>query len=367
MNRYKICVYAISKNESQFVDRWMDAVSEADLVVVADTGSDDDTVARLRQRGALVYEEKIEPWRFDAARNAAMDHIPEDVDICVPNDIDEVFEPGWRAKLEQAWQPQHTRASYWFVWSHDEEGSMFKKFIMEKIHRRHGFRWIHPVHEVLLYSGSDPDNSVFIDDLYLHHWPDPQKSRGQYLPLLELSAAENPEDDRVMFWLGREYFYYGRYDNAIQTLERYLKMPSALWDEERSAAMRFIAKSCQAKKDHAQAQSWLFRAVAECPQVREPWLELAKLGYLLEDWALSLFAAKRGLEITGHSSSYLEEPASWSFGLDDLAAIACYRLELYREALPHAEAASRTAPDDERLKFNLKMIREKALGGDHDE
>ena len=39
MGQYKICVYAISKNEEKFVDRWMDSVSEADLVIVVDTGS----------------------------------------------------------------------------------------------------------------------------------------------------------------------------------------------------------------------------------------------------------------------------------------------------------------------------------------
>jgi len=230
---------------------------------------------------------------------------------------------------------------------------------MEKIHRRHGFHWIHPVHEVLKYSGSDPDDIVFIGDLYLHHRPDPLKSRGQYLPLLELSAEENPEDDRGMFWLGREYFYNGRYDEAIQTLERHLKIPSACWDEERSASMRFIAKSYQGKNDSSQAQSWLLRAVAECPLIREPWLELSKLGYSAMDWELCLFAARRGLEITSPSGSYLVETESWGFSLDDLAAIAYYRLGLYREALPHALKACQLQPGDARLEQNVKFIEEK--------
>ena len=47
----KIVVYAICKNESQFVARWMDAMSEADEIVVLDTGSSDDTVSLLRDRG----------------------------------------------------------------------------------------------------------------------------------------------------------------------------------------------------------------------------------------------------------------------------------------------------------------------------
>ena len=39
----KIAVYAISKNESKFAERWMKSMREADEVYVLDTGSDDDT------------------------------------------------------------------------------------------------------------------------------------------------------------------------------------------------------------------------------------------------------------------------------------------------------------------------------------
>ena len=65
----KICVYAIAKNEEQFVDRWMDSMREADWVCVLDTGSTDRTVEKLADRGAIVRQEIISPWRFDAARN----------------------------------------------------------------------------------------------------------------------------------------------------------------------------------------------------------------------------------------------------------------------------------------------------------
>ena len=62
MRKYKVCVYAICKNEGQFAHRWMQSMSEADLVVVLDTGSTDDTVERLREKGARVTVEKIDPW-----------------------------------------------------------------------------------------------------------------------------------------------------------------------------------------------------------------------------------------------------------------------------------------------------------------
>ena len=40
----RICVYAITKNEEQFVEKWYESMKEADAVVVLDTGSTDNTV-----------------------------------------------------------------------------------------------------------------------------------------------------------------------------------------------------------------------------------------------------------------------------------------------------------------------------------
>lgn len=364
MNRYKICVYAICKNEESFVDRWMDAVSEADMVVVTDTGSTDGTVGKLRARGAVVYADIISPWRFDTARNMALDHVPDDMDICVSNDLDEIFEPGWRQKLEDAWQPCHTRARYLFTWSHNSDGSPKKQFAMEKIHRRHDFHWVHPVHEVLEYSGTEKDITVWVEGMVLHHYPDLTKTRAQYLPLLELSVQENPNDDRTIFWLGREYMYHAMHDKCIETLKRHLALPSATWDEERCASMRFIAKSYLEKREYKQARQWLFKAIAECPKVREPYLQMARLGYLEGDWPLVFLMSQRALQITQKSGSYLLEPDSWGYSLYDLGAICCYRLGLFEKSYEYAKTACQMEPDDERLKNNLELIKLKIRGGE---
>ncbi len=359
MSKYKICVYAICKNEEKFVDRWMDAVSEADMVVIVDTGSTDSTVKKLRERGALVYVEEIKPWRFDTARNKAMDYIPMDFDICVSNDLDEVFEAGWREKLENSWTPIHTRARYMFTWSYHDDGTPNKQFPMEKIHRRHGFRWVHPVHEVLEYNGTDKDSTVWVPNLVLNHYPDINKPRSQYLPLLKLSVEENPNDDRAVFWLGREYMYYKMYDKSIDTLKNYLKMPTAIWDEERSAAMRFISNGYKAKGNHHEARIWLYKAIAECPNAREPYLYMAKLGYEDNDWPLVYLMVAKGLGITHKTGSYLLELESWSEKFYDLGAICTYNLGLYKKSVEYAKKACEINHDDARLKRNLELIENK--------
>jgi hypothetical protein len=60
------------------------------------------------------------------------------------------------------------------------------------------------------------------------------KSRGSYLPLLEMAVEENPTDDRMVYYLGREYLYKGQWEVCIQTLKRYLGLPRAWWNEEHS-------------------------------------------------------------------------------------------------------------------------------------
>ena len=71
-------------------------MSEADYIVVLDTGSTDGTYEKLKEdaRVTVVKQEVITPWRFDVARNKSMELIPEDADILVCTDFDELFEPG---------------------------------------------------------------------------------------------------------------------------------------------------------------------------------------------------------------------------------------------------------------------------------
>ena len=96
MNKYKICVYAIAKNEEKFVERWVESMKEADKIYVLDTGSTDNTLKKLSDLGVFVERKEITPWRFDVARNESLKMVDLDTDICVCTDLDEVFVPGWR-------------------------------------------------------------------------------------------------------------------------------------------------------------------------------------------------------------------------------------------------------------------------------
>lgn len=357
MGRFMVCVYAICKNEESFVDRWMDSMGEADRVIVLDTGSTDATVERLRARGAEVTEEVISPWRFDAARNRSLELVPEEADICVCTDLDEVFQPGWRDQLEQVWMPGTGQVTYRYTWNFQPDGQAGVTFWYEKIHARKGYRWTHPVHEILSWVGEgQPGPTVTAEGIQLDHHADPQKSREQYLGLLELSVKEEPEDDRNTHYLGREYLFRGRWDDCIRTLSHHLSMPSARWADERAASMRYIGRAYEEKGEPAAARNWYLQAIAQAPHLRESYLDLAQLLNRQEDWEGVLCFTDWALRITQRPRSYICQAEAWGSLPHDLRCIAFFRTGRVEQALSEARIARELAPYDPRLAGNVALL-----------
>jgi len=348
----KVAVYTIALNEEQFVDRWADSAKDADLLVIADTGSTDRTKELALAKGVKVVDVAISPWRFDDARNASLAAIPKDFDYCIALDMDEVLLPGWRDELERAAAQGWTRPRYQYTWSwkNAEETEPGLQYGGDKIHARHGYRWKHPVHEVLVADRiSEIQGWVGLE---IHHHPDNTKSRGQYFPLLEVAVQEDPHDDRNAYYLAREYFFNGMYDKAAAEFKRHLKLPRAVWAPERAASMRYLAK-CEPE----QTPVWLNNAVREAPGRREPLVELAQWYYQSADWANCHKHSMQALEIAEKPLDYLCEEFAWGALPHDLAAISAHYLGDKDTALTHGTKALELEPHDERLARNLGFYR----------
>lgn len=350
----KIIVYAISKNESKFINRWYNSMKEADEVYVLDTGSTDNTKEKLQELGAIVHEKVFDKFRFDDARNEILNKLPEDADLCISTDLDEVFESGWRKILEDNYHGE-TRVSYTYNWHLDENNKPDVTFYLDKIHTRHDYKWTHPVHEVLENINHN-ETRVTIPNLVLNHYPDPEKSRGNYLPLLELSVKEDPEDDRNMHYLGREYMYYKRYQEAIDTLIKHLSLKKAVWKDERCASMRFIGRCYKNLNRFDEAIMWYEKAIHEAPYLRDPYMELALLYYEKEDYQKVYIYLKQALKIKTHGKTYINELFSWNETIYDLLSVACYYLNYLPESLYYIDKALEINPNNERIKNNKILI-----------
>lgn len=343
----KIAVYAISKNEEQFVKRFCDSAKDADIILIADTGSTDQTVIEGRIHGAVVHEIFVSPWRFDMARDTALALLPPDIDVCISLDLDEELQPGWRDEIERVWKAETTRLRYKFDW-----GAGIA-FYYEKIHARRGYRWHHPCHEYPVPDKRLTEVWAHTDMLLVVHKPDPTKSRGQYMDLLQLAVDEDPRCPRNAFYYARELTFNHRWQEAVAALEKYLAMPEATWVNERAYAMRLLSQSFAELGNKSAAYQWARRACAEAPNTREVWCELAMLEYRDSNWTGCFASASNALSITDKEAVYTMDPSVWGSKPHDLAAIAAHHLGFKQAAIEQGQLAVDKSPGDTRLQANL--------------
>jgi len=345
----KIAVYTIALNEEQFVEKWYESAKEADYLLIADTGSQDSTVARALALGIRVVPISIKPWRFDDARNAALAFLPHDIDICVSLDMDEILLPGWREEVEKAFEQGATKIKYNYVWNWTEEGNPGIVFHADKMHSRFGYRWKHPVHETL-YADRIEEKHV-ISNATVHHFPDNNKPRLQYLPLLSHAAQEDPYNDRIAFYYARELFFYKMNEQAKKEFIRHLLLPTAIWKPERAESFRCLAKMA----DNFLEKEKLFKnALNESPERREPYVDLAELYYQNQMWRSCLEYSEKALAIKEKPLDYLCEDFAWGYAPYDFACVSAYNLGNYQMALEYAQKALELSPNDERLIQNEK-------------
>ena len=341
----KIGIYALAKNESANVPAWEASCREADVRVVTDTGSTDNTVELLEAAGVTVARGCPIPWRWDDAHNLSLYHLPADVDVCIRLDLDEVLDPGWREALEADWKADTCRLRYWYQWSADV------RFLCDRVHRRAGYRWTGATHEGLVcWSGDDKQDRS--DRFVIRHHRQPGKKHTTDLTLLRRAVQENALDARMHWYLARELDYAGDPEAKDQWL-RYLRMPGGA-PTERAYAMRMLAKA-----EPANAKKHLLAAVLESPLEPEPFVAFAQMAQGMDDWVSALYYARQACACPADSQTHASDPRCYGPLPADIASVAASRLGRDQEALTHAREAVRRCPSDMRLVSNLAVLERK--------
>ena len=197
---------------------------------------------------------------------------------------------------------------------------------------------------------------MYTDLITLNHYPDSTKSRSSYLPLLELSVKEDPEDDRNMHYLGREYMYYGKYNEAIDTLIKHLNLPSSKWDAERCASMRFISRCYINLNRRKEAEMWLKLAIKEASYLREGYVELAQLYTDDKRYEEAYQLLEEAFLIKEKPPIYINESFAWNDYIYELMGIVSYNLKLYSKSLWYMQKAHELNPNNKQIIDNIKLI-----------
>ena len=350
----KIAVYSCSLNEEKNAKNWSDCCEGADQKLILDTGSTDNTVQLLKDNGVQVCHANIRPWRFDDAFNMALNCLDDDVDVAVRLDLDERLTPYWRDHLEAVWTPETTRLHYRYIWNWTEQGLPDRAFYADRICGRHTHRWKNPTHETLI--ATVPEVFSTCHELLIEHYPDWSKGRPNDIPLLQLGASEDPFGDRIAHYLGREYYFKGDYQAAVQELRRHLQLPSARWLPERAASLRYMGKCYEHLSQPRLAYNSYVLATLEDVESREAYTDLARFLLEQQEWMAVVHFCRKALQIRPDSLTYITERYAREEGPFDLTAVALYHLGQKRSALDFAKQAVKLNPYDKRLQENLRMI-----------
>jgi len=357
----KIAVYAIALNEAKHVARWAKATAGADIRIVADTGSTDNTMQLLAKYGIKTHSITVSPFRFDDARNASLALVPADVDVCVSLDLDEVPEPEFFDKLREAWQPDTTRA---FVFWNTEGDNRWAN--NNRIHARHGYRWVKPCHEVTVTSMGTVDKEVVVETTVFHK-PDNNKSRGQYLPMLKAAIEEDPHDPRMWHYYIRELYFHEKWDEIIERASVFFDgREDTGWNIESAASCRAVGDSYIRLGNREQALHWFLKNVDCASDQLESWFALAHHYYQNQEWQLCWDAANKvnELECGAH---YLINESVWKWRCYDLLAVSSWNLNKKGSAKKWARLAMEGAgPNSDnflRLENNYKTMLEGQTNG----
>lgn len=321
----KICVYAIAKNEEAFAARWYNSMKEADKVIVLDTGSSDGTIELLRELGAEVYEQTYETFRFDEARNDSLKYVPDEYNIRVCTDLDELFEPGWAEILRQEWNPEiHHWAEYMYTHDHLETGENGFSFILNKIHGP-GFHWEHAVHEHLYPDELlQQENALHLEDkIHLHHYPDKEKSRTQYLNLLETRLKEEPENFFGYVQYALELEAHDRYEEAISCANFILDNFTIPNPIESAGLYCHIGENYKSLEQPQKAIAAYSQGIFVDPEYRENYFCLARLYYDLQMFDMAIGILEEMFIRSKRKYHWLEGVNSWASSPYSLLAF-CY-------------------------------------------
>lgn len=259
----------IIKNEEQHLAACLESFRGLyQKIVIADTGSTDKSREIARSYGAEVYGFT---WcdDFAAARNFALDKVKSELVMVV--DADDRIESSVKEKLIRSVHEMRPEVHGFFlpyIYSTRAKGQKGPSTSLPRIWRtRFGYRYTLPIHEYLDIPRKDLPSFEWLKDEIIHHkdTADVSKSLERNLTILRKAVQKNPNQRRILFYLGHDNHYAGHFEDAVRWYGRYADSPETnthelnkvytgkglchLYLEQREKAKECFHKAIEADRD----------------------------------------------------------------------------------------------------------------------
>ncbi len=242
-----VSIAMIVKNEESCLEKCLESVKDFDEIVIVDTGSTDKTKEIAKRYTDKIYDFE---WcdDFAKARNFANSKCTGDWILAMDADHELIStKEEVEAETERLKDHDIVFVKYW---SHLRE-------ILYK--NKEDIYWVGAVHENLNKPATAVSTIKKNVGYSKAHDLDPDRN------LRILLKSEKTQ--RVMFYLGREYFEKKKYDESIKWMSEYL--PKATWSQEIAEAYITIAKCHWFSNRGIQAREACLKAIGTNPDFKE--------------------------------------------------------------------------------------------------
>jgi tetratricopeptide (TPR) repeat protein len=277
-----IAASLIVRNEATEILDCLDSLADLDLIVVVDTGSEDETrelVAawtRRRPDGPRVVQGHFR-WidDFAAARNFAANlAAAEGAQWILTMSADERMAPGSIDCLRQHLARLHGYPCRTVaITQRSQRGGWEHRRVL--VHRP-GVRWVGAIHENLGEdSGETAADVVMVYGWSISHHRDPSRN----LRILLREAQQSPTA-RTCYYLGAEYMDHRRPDEAEPWFRRCIELTD--WRAEKADAWLYLAKIAWHDQRGDEAREAALKSLLLAPDCRETLELMAEMSWPAE-------------------------------------------------------------------------------------
>lgn len=351
----------IARDEEKSLPTLLASIEGAfDRVVLVDTGSKDRTVRvfsdwahdesnrRLEQGASFGWDTKDFAWTddFSAARNYADSLLT--TDWIAWADADDEVEGADQLRGIVANAPDHVVglvADYDYAF--DAHGNCISHLRRERVVRRGAGRWEGAIHEAQKVDGdlaAIPPERV----KWVHRKVEHGKTSPRNLRALRKWAKREPDNPRVVQYLGSEELGRGNHAAALRHFRRYLRL-ATVWDEERAQVLRRAAICAHALGEQESAERFGLEGVGLMPDWTDSYLTLAEVAYGRGQWEKAAFWAREVIRRGTPQTMLVVDPSDYTVTAPAILAGALAQLGEIEEAMGLAEGVLERVPNHDGL------------------
>ena len=356
----RICLNMIVRNEAALIERCCRSfVGSIDHYLIADTGSTDDTVQRIRSvfdSAGIVGEVVTTTFvDFEQARNEALlaaQQSPMEFDYIALCDADMelvVDDPEWKASL--------TEDAY-TVMQRTPNGLSYPN--VRLVHRDVPARYQGATHEFLDLAGTPRHPCTGIRFIDHANGANRATKYQRDIQLLTAALELEPENPRSVFYLANSHFDRGDTMAALHWYRRRLTM--AGYEDEKFISMYRIGLGFERLGDEALLLHQMMLTFETYPRRAEPMHAIALRAQRQNHHRLAYEFARMAADLAMPTDGLFVEAEVYEWRLDDIMAVSLFWMGRTQEALALNEELLDTAPASEhpRILANLEHCRAKA-------